>query len=269
MASNWAGRRLVAAVVALAGTCTAVMAVAMPIYVKTLTGKTIPLDVAPSESIEGVKAMIQAKEGYPPAAQTLMFAGKTLLENHTLSDYNIQKEATLNLIIDFCVANAVVCTAADDCHTAGTCAPATGLCSAATATDGTACSDGDACTSADQCLAGLCKGTAVPGCGDVDAGATQPDSGTMDAVTSADASTATAADASADPDGGASTAPLADAPSGDGKGAQDAASSPAESGGDSGCQAATGAGSCGTWLTLALLGAMVVRRRADRRVAWP
>lgn len=83
-------------------------ALAMPVNVQ-LWYKTITLEVEPSDSTENVQAKIQDKEGIPPEQQTLKFEGVLLEVGHTLGDYNVQSNDTIDLFIP---ASSLTTTAA-------------------------------------------------------------------------------------------------------------------------------------------------------------
>eukprot|EP01087_Luapelamoeba_hula_P003800 TRINITY_DN13650_c0_g1_i1.p2 TRINITY_DN13650_c0_g1~~TRINITY_DN13650_c0_g1_i1.p2 ORF type:complete len:100 (+),score=10.72 TRINITY_DN13650_c0_g1_i1:30-302(+) len=73
----------------------------MRIFVKTLTGKTVSLEVVQSETIETVKVKLQDRDGIPTESQRLLFAGAQLEDCYTLAHYAISHESTVHLVLSF------------------------------------------------------------------------------------------------------------------------------------------------------------------------
>ncbi len=69
------------------------------VFVKTLTGKTLALDIGPENKVEDVKLLIQLEEGIPWKEQRLIFAGKQLEDGRTMNNYNMSKESSIYLVL--------------------------------------------------------------------------------------------------------------------------------------------------------------------------
>ena len=72
------------------------------IFVKTVTGKTITVEVEAEDVLEKVKVKIEGREGIPTDEQRLLFAGREVQDGKTLMDYDIQTESTMHLVLRLC-----------------------------------------------------------------------------------------------------------------------------------------------------------------------
>ena len=71
----------------------------LQVFVKTFAGKTLTVEVEPDESVESLKNKLQSKEGIPPNQQRILFGGKQLDSKKSISDYGIEDESTMNMVL--------------------------------------------------------------------------------------------------------------------------------------------------------------------------